>query len=181
MFAIFFPLPLSQTLIQSNQSMPEIPLPLLLLGSQTIRALAQENRHIAQIHTKALSQPLALAASSSLAVEPGARGAAEAALAVPLPSQPTRVAVAEVAGVAAHGTRALWLGLLALLGVEVFVLRVGEAVALVRVFGFGADGAAAGGDGEGVGEDGGEAVGAAGGAEGVDSGCFAFGRWVEFA
>lgn len=160
--------------------MPEIPLPLLLLRGEPIRTLAQEDGHIAQIHAEALGQPLALAPSSSLAVEPGASGPAEAAFAVPFPCQAAGVAVAEVAGVAAHGARALGLGLL-LLWVEVVVLWVGEAVALVRVFGFGADGAAAGGDGEGVGEDGGKAVGAAGGTESVGDFSLAFGRWVEFA
>jgi hypothetical protein len=60
--------------------------------------------------------------------------------------------------VAAHGARAARRGrvLLALVGLVISVLSCwfGEAVALVGVFGFGADGAAAGGDGEGVGEDG---------------------------
>ena len=165
--------------------MSKIPLPLLLLRRQPIGRLTQEDRHIPQIDTEALSQPLAFTTSPSLAVEPGSRGAAETALAVPLPRQAARVAVAEVAGVAADGAGAVGLLLLLvwvlllllvlvllvllllLLGVEVFVLWVGEAVALVRVFGFGADGAAAGGDGEGVGEDCGEAVGAAGWAESV--------------
>ena len=68
---------------------------------------------------------------------------------------------------AAHRTGAARLLLLVGGVVSVLGCWVGEAVALVRVFGFGADGAAAGGDGEGVGEDGREAVGAAGWAEGV--------------
>ena len=165
--------------------MSKISLPLLLLRRQPIGRLTQKDRHISQIDTEALSQPLAFAASPSLAVEPGSRGAAETALAVPLPRQAARVAVAEVAGVAADGAGAVGLLLLLvwvlllllvlvllvllllLLGVEVLVLWVGEAVALVRVLGFGADSAAAGGDGEGVGEDGGQAVGAAGWAKSV--------------
>ena len=160
--------------------MSKISLPLLLLRRQPIGRLTQKDRHISQIDTEALSQPLAFAASPSLAVEPGSRGAAETALAVPLPRQAARVAVAEVAGVAADGAGAVGLLLLLvwvllllllvlvllvllllLLGVEVLVLWVGEAVALVGVFGFGSDGSAARGDGEGIGEDGGEAIGAA--------------------
>lgn len=162
--------------------MSEIPLSLLLLRRQPIRSLAQENRHVPQIDTEALRQPLPFPPSPSLAVEPGARGAAETALAVPFPRQAAGVAVAKVARMAADGARAMrfvvGLGLvvlllellvlvLLLLWVEVVVLWVGEAVALVRVFGLGADGSAAGGDRQGVGEDGGKAVGAACRAEGV--------------
>ena len=75
--------------------MPEVPLPLLLLRRQPIRSLAQKDRHVPQIHAKALSQPLALATSSSLAVEPGAGRAAETALAIPFPRQAAGEAVAE--------------------------------------------------------------------------------------
>lgn len=177
---------INQSVSLFHRSMSKISLPLLLLRRQPIGRLTQKDRHISQIDTEALSQPLAFAASPSLAVEPGSRGAAETALAVPLPRQAARVAVAEVAGVAADGAGAVGLLLLLvwvllllllvlvllvllllLLGVEVLVLWVGEAVALVRVLGFGADSAAAGGDGEGVGEDGGQAVGAAGWAKSV--------------
>lgn len=86
--------PIDPSTDQLTKSMTEIPFPLLLLRSEPIGTLAQENRHIAQIHAKALGQTLAFAASTSLAVEPRARRAAETALAVPFPRQPAGVAVA---------------------------------------------------------------------------------------
>lgn len=154
---------------KSNQNLSnttKVPLPLLLLPRRKpVRALAHENRHVAQIDAEALSETLAFATGAGLAVQPGTGRATKTALAVPLPRQSAGVTVAEVAGVAAHRTGAA--RLLLLVGGVVSVLGrwLWEAVALVRVFGFGADGAAAGGDGEGVGEDGREAVGAAGWAE----------------
>jgi hypothetical protein len=100
------------TSLRSITSNTEVPLPLRrLLRRQSIRARTQENRHIAQIHTKALRQPLALATRSRLVVKPRTRGPTETALAIPLPRETAGKAVAEVARVAADRTRAAGRGI----------------------------------------------------------------------
>lgn len=71
----------------NQSSSPKVALPLLLRRRQAVRALTQENRHIPEIHAKALRKSLALAARAGLASEPGASRASKPALPVPLPSQ----------------------------------------------------------------------------------------------